>query len=283
MKFFKSKTLLPKSGKTIYISQIQNQEFVELQKYLFENDDEQIADFFEHLLVQHCDVNANKLYNIDKFTCLLKLRSMSCGDVINFTMNSSEINMSLSMVEIINKLFYFKTSEQLKYTISPDVHAIIDCSTNLFFAEDDAHFSMVKQIVSTNSATVDVSELSNIQKQMLFNSIDSSIIHSINRYIANSSQSICIVPSNESLQIGEVSISPFNNTMFEFIKFIFKDDLFNAYKMMYVLSSKANIDMQSLNAMAPVEQQMYAKFLIEDIEEQNRQLKETSSNLNTPT
>jgi hypothetical protein len=139
---------------------------------------------------------------------------------------------------------------------------------------------MIKQIYSTNSDAIDVFNLTASQRQMLFESINSDVYNTINEFIINSSQSVCIIPSNEALQINEIKISPFDDSLFEFAKFIFKDDLINTYKMMYALNSKAYIDIMFLNTIAPVEQQMYARFLIEDTEEQNNQLKKTTSNLN---
>lgn len=279
---FKSKFTLPASNKIVHVSQITSAEFVELQKCLFEDDDEQILDFFEYLLQEHCCIDAKNFYNIDKFACLLKLRSISCGDVINFNMTSNDVQMSLSMLEVVDKLHKFKLSEPVLHNLASNMHAIIDCSTNLMMPlQDGVYTNMIKSIHSPSKETILVSELNDAQKQMLLNSIDASIMQSINVYINSCSDNICIIPSNEALQISDVIISPFNNSMFEFLKFIFKDDLLNAYKMMYVLSSKANMDVNFLNAIAPIEQQMYAKFLIEDIEEQNKQLKEASPNLNT--
>jgi hypothetical protein len=282
MKLFKSKFTLPASNNVVHVSQITNAEFVELQKCLFENDDEQTLDFFEYLLQEHCCIDAKNLYNIDKFACLLKLRSISCGDVINFSMTSNNIQMSLSMMGVIDKLHNFKLGEPVLHKLAANMHATIDCSTKLMMSlHEGLHTNMIKSICTSSKETIYVSELNDAQMQMLLSSIDASIMQSINAYINSCSDSICIIAGNETLQIGDLMVSPFNNSMFEFLKFIFKDDLLDAYKMMYILSSKANMDVNFLNAIAPVEQQMYAKFLVEDIEEQNKQLKEASPNLNT--
>jgi|688.fasta_scaffold115080_3 hypothetical protein len=281
MKFFKSKLTLPIANKTIHVSQINNAEFIELQKCLFENDDEQISEFFEYLLTKHCSNDAVYMYNIDKFACLLKLRSISCGDTINFSMSNNEVQMSLSMINVIDKLNACKMCSPLTHKISSNMHAVIDCPSDIFISSSqNIHCSMIKQIYSTNSDAIDVFNLTASQRQMLFESINSDVYNTINEFIINSSQSVCIIPSNEALQINEIKISPFDDSLFEFAKFIFKDDLINTYKMMYALNSKAYIDIMFLNTIAPVEQQMYARFLIEDTEEQNNQLKKTTSNLN---
>lgn len=282
MRLFQSKFTLPASKKTLHASQINNAEFIELQKCLFEDDDVQILEFFEHLINEHCSGNANDLYNIDKFACLLKLRSISCGDVINFSMGSNEVQLSISMSKIINDLNDYKMHQPLQHKISPAMHAIIDYPSSLLMSQHkDGFCSMVKSIKTTDGITICINDLNEMQKQMLFNSISSNIMTSINEFIVNSAQNICIIPGNEQLKVHEIGVSPFNNSMFEFAKFAFRDDLMNAYKMMYVLSSKANMNLAYLNSIAPVEQQMYAKFLIEDVEEQNRQLKQSSPNLNT--
>ena len=92
-----------------------------------------------------------------------------------------------------------------------------------------------------------------------------------------------IIKRNDELGFNDLIISPFNNSIIEFLKFIFTDNLLNQYQSIYILCSKAGLGAEYINSIAPVEQQVFIKLYADEIEEQNKQLKSKSKNITIPT
>lgn len=117
----------------------------------------------------------------------------------------------------------------------------------------------------------------------IINNLDASVIGFINKFISdNVGLTITAFKGNETLQLNDILISPFNNSMLDFCKFILKDDLMNLYKNIYTLASKSHLTPEFLMSIAPIEQQIYIRLLIDEVEQTNKQLSEKQNGVNTP-
>ena len=68
----------------------------------------------------------------------------------------------------------------------------------------------------------------------------------------------------------------YDDTFYEFIKMLFKEDLLSFYKMYYALTTKFKFDMTYVQSITPAETRMYLTFVQEDVSEKKKQIEDAS-------
>lgn len=272
---------LPCAKQKILVSQMSSNMFMLLQKYLLENNDELIEQYFNYIITS-CNKNAmdaKKINCIDKLACLMKIRSISCGDSVIFT-NQQNVQASMSMNSIINSLLHYK--EQV-FNVSRDIQITVGIPNSINLHDVSRVIEQCIKSISVNGVCFNVNDLTEQQMQQFMQNLNASAVAYINKFISmHASMKIIAFQGNQQLQLNDIILNPFNDSIMEFCKFIFKDDLMNQYKNIHILCSKSHLTPDFLMSIAPVEQQLYIKLLAEEIEANNEQLKLQDKSVNMP-
>ena len=281
---FYSKVYLPCSKQHVCVRQLVNFEFIQLQKFLLDDHDDLIAEYFEHIIATTCreKIDTESLSNIDKLVYLIKLRSISCGDLINFV-NRRNIQASIQMGTVLDKIYEidYQSASSLM-TVSSSMSIEFGLPTSLYTVMDnELVFHLVKKIILRDN-TIDLSTIPYKDKRSIIQELNSSVVHQSYNFIKHSSNlSTLVFQGNKDLDLSDIVVSPYNASLIEFLKFIFQDDLMIQYKTLYILSSKVHLDPAYLDTVAPIEQQIFTKFFSDEVEEHNKQLKSSQKSLHT--
>jgi hypothetical protein len=135
-----------------------------------------------------------------------------------------------------------------------------------------------------NDVKIEMQKMSNEYVAELLSNLDSHTVSYIYKFINNYADDLVLTAfcGSADLQLESIILSPFNNSMLDFCKFILKDNLLNLYKNIHTLCSKSHMTPEFLMNIPPVEQQLYIKLLIDEIEQANKQLTEEHSGINMP-
>jgi hypothetical protein len=276
---FYSDLELPCAKQKMFISQMSSSMFMQLQKYLLENNDELIEQYFNYIITS-CNkhaMDAKKINCIDKLACLMKIRSISCGDLMIFT-NQQNVQASMSMNNIINSLL---CCEQQVFSVSKDVQITIGIPNSINLHDASRVIEQCIKSIHVNGDCFDTNDFTEQQMQQFMQNLNASAVAHINKFISmHADLKIIAFQGNEHLQLNDIILSPFNDSIMEFCKFIFKDDLMNQYKNIHILCSKSHLTPDFLLSIAPIEQQLYIKLLAEEIESTNEQLKQQDKSVN---
>ena len=281
---FYSALQLPVCKQIIHLKQMTSSMFIQLQKYIIENDDEVIEKFLISI-IDECiqEKNIAKSFNcIDKLACLIKIRSISCGDAVVFT-NQQNVQAQMSMQQLLDSMnnINFNISKVVDYV--EYMHITIGLPRTMFLTDVASIIQNCIHNITINNRTLEFNSIANAEIAEITDNLDVSIIGFINKFINdNANLIITAFKGNESLQLNDIIISPFNNSMLDFCKFILKDDLMNLYKNVYTLASKSHLAPEFLMSIAPIEQQIYIRLLIDEVEQTNKQLSEKQNGVNMP-
>jgi hypothetical protein len=278
---FYSDLMLPCARQKMMFKQMSSSMFMQLQKYLIENNDELIDEFFNNIITS-CNkhsIDAKNFNCIDKLACLMKIRSISCGDSVIFT-NQQNVQASMSMSSIIDAL---KPCNNQLISISKDVQISIGLPSSMNLHDITKVIEQCIKSISVNGMHFKASDVTDEQMQQFMQNLNASAVAHINKFIAaNAHLKVIAFQGNEHLQLDDIILSPFNDSIMEFCKFIFKDDLMNQYKNIHMLCSKSHLTPDFLLSIAPIEQQLYIKLLADEIEATNEQLKQQDKAVNMP-
>lgn len=282
---YKSSLYLPVSVKNILTTQIKCDEYIELQKILLEDNDRQIANSFDELIGSHTRYcNVKDLTCVDKFIILCNIRAISCGNVLTFT--ADEIQQTIRIDQIIEKclMMYHKveyeiTHKGLKHTLNYPFDLYIESAANVIE-------NIIEKFGIANSCNVDfilLRDLTGKEKEKVLNSINlpSAEIDKFFKSVDDVS-TLDIVKESKALNIHGISVNPFNNSMLNFLKFIYRDNLLMLHKNIYTLANRCGLSPQYILTLPPAELQMYTQFYSEEVEEQNKKLQANKPSVNMP-
>lgn len=280
---FYSSLVLPVSQQTLQLKQMPSSAFMQLQKYLIEDNNELIAEYFEYIIHACCkdECNIQTLTCIDKLACLLKIRSISCGDSVIFT-NANQMQGVISMNYVLQKLYNIDFN--ISREIQVDKHISIEVDIPHTLSKGSIHevFQHLIKCINTVDAKIYSHQITKQQLAECMRYLNATATTHMSKFLSdNQKLEIIAFEGNESLELKDITLNPFNDSIIEFCKFIFKGDLLNEYKSIYTICSKAHISPEYLLGIAPVEQQLYLRFLLDETEQNNKQLNEANKHLNT--
>jgi hypothetical protein len=275
---FTTKLTLPICKKTAAIHSITNEMHESLQKFLLEGIDDQIEKYFDYILQKCCIVEDNTpvggLTNIDKFAALCKLKSMSYSSTLKLV-NSENVAINIDLEKIIQQLASASIDE---HAIAIDnVCFVFNAPSKLNLNKDD---TFINSLYSINGLLLN--DLNQIQKNKLLSVINSSIVHSISEYIARERtkfKDIDFIPEINSLGFAAIKINPFDSSIFEILKIVYKEDLFSLLKQKYFCITKLNLSCTDYNNLTPADARLFMSFYNEEQAQQNEALKKSNNAL----
>ena len=271
---FTSKIYLPVIKQTIRFRNLNNSHYFDILKFITNNDEEGLNDYFENLIL---DLIIDKsifpnLSNLEKFLILLEMRSSSVGDSLQITgTNSSKIDLSIISIKntIQNKVDKLDLIKNLKCGTNYNVFLSIP---KMFLIDDiDKMYTEIIDKIEIHDETLKFFNLTSTEKELIINNIPATISGNILTYIKNIQYSIGeinIITGNEKFGLETIKLSVFDKTMFLFLKSIFTDDLYNYYELQYSLSNKMNVSYDHFMKMSPNECKLFINFYNKEMKKQ---------------
>ena len=270
---FYTTLFLPVSQKFVKIKEINNFYYLDILKFLQNNSYNDLLSFFDQCINDLTDISPSDLPNLDKLCILLEMRSASIGNVIEFFAENTQIKYNLFDIckNIQNlKIDYNEINiGNLKFKIGIPNNFLLDSNDDIF----------LKCILKIND--LDLNYLTDHEKISLYESIPASIYNDIKEYILKyisyiEDKNIFNIDILESFK--NFKLNPFNNSLFEFIKTIYNDNLKNFYELQFNLITKLNISYDHFMSMTFNEARMYVALQNNEIKKQEEAQKKTNSN-----
>lgn len=271
---FTSKIYLPILKQNIRFRSLNNSHYFDLLKFITNNDDDGLNDYFEDL-IKELIVDKTlyaKLSNVEKFLVLLDLRSTSVGDSLQITgTQASKIDLSLNSIkksiqDKISNLNIIKTiKSELGYSI------VLSIPKQFFIDNIDKMYTEIIDKIEVDGEILDFFNLTSLEKELIINSIPATLSNNILTFIKNIQESIGevnIITGNTKFGLETIKLSVFDKTMFMFLKSIFTDDLYNYYELQYNLSNKMNVSYDHFMRMTPNECKLFINFYNKEMKKQ---------------
>jgi len=277
--------------KNIFLNELSFSQYKSLLKFLLNDDNNLISEYFENALNSNCSLKELSLF--EKILCLLTLRSVCISNILELTVKCSvtnkEYNYSVNLNDIINNLNYFLENNNNTFT-----------KTILYNENFKINLSLPKELYIDQNENVLYKFLESVElngvlyKNLSIDELDrlpSNIISDIKDFILEAESSLNqfsllkIKSPFVDSTTNEILFSILNNTAIEFLKIIFKKNLMEIYELEYVLMSKAKVDFKLLDKSTFAENMLYLGLLKNEMEERqkaNNTSKSASPQLNIP-
>lgn len=267
------------NSKSVECRELTNKLYVPFVKSIMNNEHIIISNFIDKI-IEHTVIDTNRIKElncIDKFLILLDLRSISINN--NITINTGKLFNNttveidklcahiLESLPLITEQFIIDDLITLEINIPKDISYEF---TNI--ANTVRSIQIDKDLIQMNQVTSKV-------RESILNFIPAKLFDQVTKFIditTKSMEHINIINGDDKLGIGKVEFNIFNNTLFEFIKAIYNEDLLNLYKMQYILMSKLNFDNDTYLNLTPNESQIHLNFYNEELKQQQDEYDKTN-------
>ena len=250
-----------------------------INKFITNSDDIGLADYFEEL-IQELLIDKTvytKMYNVDKFLMLLNLRSICIGDELKFNQSVGTVTVSVRLINIINNYNTPISNFTQSLSINNMYNLILNMPKTLYLSGFDSIMLQVIDKIVDDSTTYHADTI-NFKNEIL-KILPANQTHKIIEYINTMSEQgeqLHILKKVERASIDSLSMNPYNNNMFIFIKNIFSEKLYSLYQFYFKMVNSLKFDSFSVNNQTPAESSMYISLFNEQMKTQN------SENSNVP-
>jgi hypothetical protein len=247
----------------------------ELCKSLFEEDNYILINSIINEIITQClhpSHCIHKLTILDKLIILLRLRSISIGSSIDIVIqkDSKKINFNYDFNNILENIF----------KVYKNIQPLIISKNNIKLACYIPYIKWENNIITDNlinyyirnitvyNTDLDFINLNTADQTSILDKLPADIIHSINSYVQDLYKKLSEVFLYKVLE-DCLPLTITGDTIFEYIKFIFKDNLHNIYYDIYNLNTHLNFDSNYIENLSPVEREMYITFFKKENQKQS--------------
>ena len=268
MRRFDIKVRLP-SGKETRITELTNRHYLQIIKFSENQDLEGLNAFFNEELFRD-----NSLDIIDRFFLAIFYRMMFVSGKISFQMKTGHaVDYDLNV--ILEKIQFEYENYTREIKDSGFIIALGLPNTLFFNGADDLYNNVIKE-VTFKERVIDFRRITRDEQDIILSHLPHSIFFKIKDYINNLSQALqgfVVIEGNEEFEIQRYEIDILSNGVMGFICSLFSGGLGSFYSSLYHFTSKLHGDSQLFYDLTPLELRVIFNLHNNEIEEQNRQLK----------
>lgn len=279
---FSSKLFLPVLKEEIRYLNLNNHNYLDILKFITNNDDEGLIDYFDNILQEKIlDKNlVSKLSVIEKFLILLDLRSILLGDKLQL-INKENINIDLSISSIRDNLIKnINNIELIKYIDYNNIQLCLSTPKSFDVENIDKIYKEIIDKIKIDEDIIDFYSLTDEDKDHIINNLPANLAQELLEYIEfcqDISQNIDIIKGNDRIGLDSVPLRVFDKTLFFFLKNTFGNDLMGFYELQFNMMSKLNVSSDNFMKMSPAECKIFIQFYNQDMKRQEDAQKSSGS------
>lgn len=265
---FSTKLYLPAIDKTVSVSEIEYGDYINLQKYLINNDDEETERYFAYLINKYVDYKGY-LPALDRFIILLFQRVCSLHPDFEIVHNS--ITYKANLNDFINLLLEFE--KRAKFPLQRVSTEMVDYYINLpskftYKLRADFIYDWIYCISSRDEKAI-------IDRTSINANILRTTPASISKQIEMIVDIITDAFSNIPIPIPEVlkvessvdlKLDLADGVLLEVLKLFLRSNLLEWYQKNHFLITKGNHSLSDLYKLSPAEVNTYFKMIEEEAE-----------------
>lgn len=265
---------VPSIQSNVKFYELINSDYLSMLKFLQNNDDEGLSAFIEYLLIQLIvdKKHHHQFDRLDKYCILLTVIMISSGNVLEFTTTCAETkkqyNIEVVLGEIISAINDIKISgtevnvdNNIKIKLSPPRSLRGPFNTPITSITIDS----IEQD-TTNFTTDQLDDLISVLPYNVFTDLQQTY-KTIHDSCTGVDYFSYINPYQPEAQPIKYTFNLFDDSFYQFIKLVLKEDLLNYYKVMYTLTTKFKLDMSYIQSITPNETKTYLSLIKQDIKE----------------
>lgn len=275
MKNFSLLCWVPSISNYIRLNELTFEQLSNISKFILNNDDEGLSEYFENVVKNN--LLEKEIYNIltkfDKWFILTFLRANNISPSLILKATDpfdKECTYEVNLFDILTIATEFIPI--FNFEIKMDILNVkIELPKTIYTKEDSLlHLS---HLFFNNKETT-ISNLSINEKITLFKELSVNILPVIKNIInikEKENNKLKLLPVNTELKnIYEISLNMFDNTLFEYLKFIFLSYSKNVYLKKYFLINKIGLSMNEVHSITPFEGDIFINLYNQDNTDKNK-------------
>lgn len=236
------KTYLPTLSSFAHCSEIKNIDFLNINKLINLDDDEQLLKYFDDI------INCNSLNSFDKLFCIINIRAFSIGEEIKLLDKNTNINITIELKNILEKLLN-NNIRPLQDFIFNNLHIVFKLPSKLRY---NNFIELLLDIVDDIQVgdVFNYREITNKEKLKILSRLKKEYILDIKKHIGKSKEKFSIANLDS---YTDTTFNFYDNSVFEYVKFLFRVNISSLYNKYYICSQKLNIQWRDYNNLTPSE------------------------------
>lgn len=268
---------VPSIQSNVKFYELLNKDYLSMLKFLQNNDDPGFATFVDHLLTQLIvDKHAQHQFDrLDKYCILLTIMMICVGNVLEFTTTCSETDKQFTIDIVIGKVVSSINDIQVSshvVDVGDDIQIKLSPPRSLFGPFRTPINSITVAGVEQDTTSLTDDQLDDLIATLPYNVFTQ--LQQVYKDIHEQCDNVTYFSYKNPHQLDkppvEYVFNLFDDSFFQFIKLLIRDNLINYYKMMYTLTTKFKLDMSYIQNITPNETKTYMSLIREDV----KQLKE---------
>ena len=261
---------LPFAKKNALIKELSFNSYKNLVKNITNNNNKSIDILLEDIVRMHV-IDLPACNFLEKIIILLTIRAVCVSDKLELSLGNKNFKQDISIIDFIKKIedidldnFYNK-----KISLNDDIDVTLKIPNQLYY--EDEYISFI-ETVFLNGSEYPVTE-------EILNNLPANVFIEINEFKRDLEallSKVCLFmiknPTDLSENI-EIFLSSNVQSIFDFLKFIFKRDLLSFYEIEFFLFTKMNMSLEDLDRITPAEIDIYINLFKKDLEDRNKQTK----------
>lgn len=283
---FKFKIYAPTINKYIRFKEFNNEQFLNITKSILNDDDEQLYELFVNLV---CDLSGDKdlvdnISRVDMFCILLNLYILCVNSELQIKHPDGGPvgKMVIELYDILDKVTNYEIVYSTRIDVSENISIIVSPPHRLYLSDPDAIIFDCVSSIKILDNWFELSKLDDKEKQHVIDELPGEVINSIvkNMYSVNDEYRLNVVKIGPAPD-QTITLTMYNNSMFELLKIIYRSSLENEYFMRYFMAKHLNVSITEFNQIPPAEARAYLKLFQKEQEEQKKEReKHSKSNSN---
>jgi len=227
----------PVLKKSFKIKELTFGQFRDLNKYILSNNNIFIESFFDEILTNNLEQKdlLKQLCNYDKFCILVLLRTVNISPELEIFEKNK--NFKVPLKDFLNKCLNF-THDTTKNIEHDNIKIKLELPASFVINNLLDLSDMVVKRVEIGDSILNFSEIESELKKEIIEALPANIIFDIKKFYENlvnvfSELSFTLPSINET-----INLNPFDSSLLEILKLLFRANLKNIYEMQYFMVSK---------------------------------------------
>lgn len=280
---------IPSLHRYVQYYELNNKLYLSILKFFQNNDDNNLIRLLEENII---DLAVDKslpikFTRLDKYCVLLSIIMVCISNRFEYQLVCDETekiyNIEILVGDTIGMINDLELSN-IRVDIGPSASISMSIPTSLAQSSDN----IITQL-SINDKEFDLSMLSTSQVDDIIDHIPYNTYSSLHEALGNIHM-VCndiiylkyASPHTKTHKGNEYKFNLYDDSFFDFIKILMRDDLLSYYRLYHALITRFHFDMTYIESITPSETKMYVSFIKEDQEDRKKAMAEQSSNTSQP-
>lgn len=271
---FKFKIYLPSKKRYFHFSEISNKDYLDIVKTISNSDDSQLLLLYNDLIYRLSGgkVKSDKISRVDSFCILLNLYIVCVSNVLEITPKEQQSSkMKIDLYDILDKVTNFDFEYTHLLEANKDVKVKLATPSTIYESDADNIITNVIDTIHISGKSFNFSQFDSNQQQSLIGNISSDITTRIVKKIKEIDKKYQL----DVIRYGQdpptiITLSLYNNSMFELLKVVYNSNLEAEYYYRYFMAKHINLSGDQIEHSTPAEIQTYLQFYKRERKEEEK-------------